>query len=75
VVLHMKLRRLAGVLLGVFQMPCGGMRVMRRLLVVPCVMILRRLTVVLRCMLVMFRGLAVMFANFFHGKSSCLSAG
>jgi len=75
VVLHMKLRRLAGVMFGVFQMPGGGMRVMRRFLVMPCIMILRRLPVVLRCMLVMFRGFAVMFANFLHGSSSCFSPG
>src|SRR5262252_10916582 len=61
---RMRFGRLGGMVRGMFMMPTGGMRMMRRFLVMPGFMLFGGFFVMPRGVLMMFCGVLMMFCGF-----------
>jgi hypothetical protein len=74
VVLLMQFGCLGRVMFRMHFMAVGGQRVMCRLLVMACIVMLGRFAQMPRRMFMMIRGLAMVFADFFHLKTpTCMN--
>jgi hypothetical protein len=72
-VLGVMLARLGAMVRRMLGMPMRAVRVMSRLLVIACLVVLGGFAMVLCCVLVMFRGTGVMIGPFVRSHSASLS--